>query len=309
MTSDPNTTARVLVVGESLIDIVHHPDGSSEEYPGGSPMNVAIGLARLGHPVQLATMIGTDERGRAISAHVERDHVTLTPGSTAAPATATAAATLDESGSADYEFDLTGQLPPLQVDTDHLHTGSIAAVLQPGGSAVREAIEAARATTTISYDPNARPAIMGTPDQARADVEQLIGLADVVKASDEDIAWFYDGAEPEVVLPLWGKLGPSVVIATRGGDGALVYLRTQDATFSVPGIRTEVADTVGAGDAFMAGLVSGLLDAGLLGGEAQRAALRGADEAQVRPAVERAIRTSSITVSRPGANPPTRDEI
>lgn len=303
-----STTSSVLVIGESLIDVVRHPDGATEEYPGGSPMNVAIGLARLGHPVQLATMIGTDDRGRVIAEYVARDHVTLVPGSTDAARTATAAATLDENGSADYEFDLTGELPPLQVDTDHLHTGSIAAVLQPGATAIRETVEAVRDRVTISYDPNARPAIMGTPDQARSDVEQLIGLSDVVKASDEDIAWFYDGAEPQDVLPLWGRLGPAVVIATRGGDGALVHLRSHDVTFEVPGIRTDVADTVGAGDSFMAGLLSGLLDAGLLGGRAERAALRGADEAAVRPAVERAIRASSITVSRPGANPPTREE-
>ncbi|YAL83962.1 carbohydrate kinase family protein [Dermacoccaceae bacterium W4C1] len=302
-------SAGTLVIGEALIDVVREQTGQVREYPGGSPMNVAIGLARLGHPVQLATWIGTDERGDRIAAHLAADGVALSPGSTGAERTATATATIDESGSAQYEFDLSGDLPSLQVEAGHVHIGSIAAILPPGSDQILKALRASRAGITVSYDPNARPALMGDPAQARASVEERIAVSDVVKASDEDIAWFYDGADLDNVLLRWLELGAAVAIATRGGDGALLRLRGHEQALDIPGLSTEVADTVGAGDSFMAGLLSALWDLGLLGSADARANLHAAQEDTVHSAADRAIRASAITVSRPGADPPTRADL
>ena len=298
-----------LVIGEALIDIVRPIDGPAQEYVGGSPLNVAIGLARLGHDVELACSIGDDPHGRAVRAHLAADGVPLTEGSASAARTPTATATLDESGSATYEFDIEWAPPALPGGFAHLHTGSIGATLQPGATTVREAVEAARATTTISYDPNARPSLMGDPHDVRSDVEQLVGLSDVVKASDEDVRWLYGEDVPLAeVAALWAQLSPPLVVITRGGEGALVHL-SMGLTVDLPGRTVEVVDTVGAGDSFMSGLLSGLLDAGLLGGSDARDRLRTATLAQVRPALERALATSAITVSRAGAQPPTRAEI
>lgn len=300
-----------LVIGEALIDIVRPVDGPAQEYVGGSPLNVAIGLARLQHPARLAAYLADDAYGRQIRDHLAADDVSLVEGSLSADRTPTAIATLDETGSATYEFDLAWDLPhPLPTDIGHLHTGSIAAALQPGAEKVAGAMLAARDYATVSFDPNPRPTLIGEPHDVRAQLEQLIGYSDVVKASDEDIAWLYgEGADPSEVLALWGKLGPSLVVMTRGGDGALFHVTTTGETQSVAGRSVSVADTVGAGDSFQSGLMSGLLDAGLLGSADARDRLRRATAADLRPAVDRAIATSAITVSRAGANPPTRDEL
>lgn len=302
-------TARSLVVGESLIDVVHRPDGSVEEHVGGSPLNVAIGLARLGHHVELATWIGDDEHGRAIHDHLAADDVALVEGGEVAERTATAQATLDESGAASYTFDLDWQLPYAVRNTGrHVHTGSIASWYQPGAEQVRDLAVAHRALGTFSFDPNVRPVLMGEAADHRSGIEELVGLADVVKASDEDVHWLYgDDAPAETVARLWGQLGPSVVVITRGADGAVVLFR--DEIHPVAGQQVSVVDTVGAGDSFMSGLLSGLLDAGLLGDADARERLRTADWDAVLPALERAVAVSAITVSRAGAQPPTRSEI
>lgn len=304
-------SARILVVGESLIDVVNRPDGSTLEHVGGSPANVAVGLARLGHDVTLATMIGADDRGTRIADLLGREGVALTAGSIGAHRTSVATATLDATGAAAYTFDLAWELPEGQPreGRTHVHTGSIAATLEPGASAVLSTLQAARPGATISYDPNARPSLMGDPHEVRAKMEQLIGLSDVVKASDEDIAWLYDGAPVSDILRLWGLLGPPLLVVTRGDKGALIGLTVTGELTSIDSPAVDVVDTVGAGDSFMAGLVSGLLDAGLLGDMAARDRLRSASLADVRPAVDRALACAAITVSRAGANPPNLAEL
>jgi len=297
---------RTLVIGESLIDIVHRPDGSSQEHVGGSPANVAIGMARLGHDVTLATMIGQDERGARIAGLLHEEKVRLAEGSVGQRRTSVATSTLDATGAATYSFDLAWQVSedqPLDGLT-HVHTGSLAATLEPGASAVLTTIQHARPHATISYDPNARPSLMGDPHEVRAKMEQLIGLSDVVKASDEDIAWMYDGAPVPEVLRLWGQLGPSLVVMTRGGKGVVTWLRSSGELTTADAPAVKVVDTVGAGDSFMAGLLSGLLEAGLLGDVRARERLRAAALADVRPAIDRALACAAITVSRPGADPP-----
>jgi len=302
---------RTLVIGESLIDIVHRPDGSAREHVGGSPANVAVGLARLGHDVTLATMLGQDARGAKIASLLDAEGVALTQDSLGGRPTSVATSTLDAAGAATYRFDLTWQLSrdqPLD-GLAHVHTGSVAATLEPGATAVLDTIEKARPSATISYDPNARPALMGDPHEVRAKIEQLIGLSDVVKASDEDIAWLYDSAPLSDILRLWALLGPELIVVTRGDKGAVIGLTRTGELASIHAPLVEVVDTVGAGDSFMAGLLCGLLDASLLGGLQARKRLQSASLADVRPAVNRALACAAITVSRAGANPPHLAEL
>lgn len=307
--TDPAATTLTLVLGEALVDVVRRPDGSVAEHPGGSPANVAIGLARLGHDVAFATRLGDDAYGAAITSHLTDSAVHLVN----APdghATSSAQATIGSDGAATYVFDLRWDLPPVDLaGVSHVHTGSIAAVLEPGAGVVRAALAAARESATVSYDPNARPALMGAPEPARRRVEELIALTDVVKASDEDIAWLYPGRTIDEVLRHWGRLGPALTLATRGGSGVTVYVPATGSMQDRPVAPVDVVDTVGAGDSFMSGLVSGLLDAGLLGGVAARDRLARAGDDEIRPAVDRALACSRITVSRAGANPPTRAEL
>jgi fructokinase len=302
-----------LVVGESLIDVVRRADGSTQEHVGGSPANVAVGLARLGHDVALATQLGDDERGARIASHLVREGIWLTDGNSkhSGGRTSVATSTLDANGAATYSFELSWDPPPPAPieGLTHVHTGSIAATLEPGASTVLTTIEDARPDATISYDPNVRPSLMGDPHEVRAKIEALIGLSDVVKASDEDIAWLYAGVPVPDILRLWGQLGPALTVVTRGGEGAVVGLSNIGELTSVDAPLVEVVDTVGAGDSFMAGLLSGLLDAGLLGGTQGRERLRSATLTDVRPAVDRALACAAITVSRAGANPPHRAEL
>src|SRR3954447_9593881 len=165
---------RTLVIGEALVDAVTDASGGVVEHVGGSPANVAFGLASLEHRVDLATWIADDERGRRIEAVCRERGVALTEGSRQARATSVAHATLDPTGAATYVFDLDWQLPPLPDLTayGHVHTGSIAAVLEPGGADVRATLERARSVgATVSYDPNARPSLMGEPPDARTLIE------------------------------------------------------------------------------------------------------------------------------------------
>lgn len=303
-------TAEVLVIGEALIDIVIPLDGEPAEHVGGSPANVAIGLSRLGHPTRLATHIGTDPRGARIAELMAAESVGLSSDSITAERTPTAAATLDAAGVATYQFDLDWRLEPERVSLPaggHVHTGSIAATLSPGGAAVAAMVATAREQATVSYDPNARPSLMGDPAEARVVIEALISQSDVVKASDEDAAWLYPGTPVVEVLQNWAALGPAVCAMTQGGAEAVVLVAGQ--VHRLPTLPTTVVDTVGAGDSFMAGLISGLLDAGLLGGQPARARLYAATWDDVLPAVQRALACAAITVSRAGANPPTRAEL
>ncbi len=320
----------ILVIGEALVDIVRHspphptsadhstaspaadPTENSTEHPGGSPANVALGLGRLGRSVALLTRLGDDDRGRRILAHLHDSQVRVLPESIAAPRTSTAVATLDAEGRASYDFDIDWRLPadiavPLRAldGAAAVHTGSIATFLQPGGDAVRDLIVAARGRATVSYDPNARPALMGDPRTARERVQTFVAASDVVKVSDEDLAWLCPGTDPEDVAADWLERGPAVVVVTRGADGAFAHCaagRTE-----VPGLPITVADTVGAGDSFSAALLDHLAGADLLGAE-RLEALRAVDVEQVAAMLRHAVRVSAITCQRAGADPPWRSE-
>lgn len=308
--STPQAAGRptALVIGEALIDIVHR-GGLVAEHPGGSPMNVAIGLARLGRDVELATWYGRDARGDAIEAHLAADRVGLAETARQAPHTSTATATLADDGQASYVFDLDWSLPRIDppADCPVLHTGSLGAAIEPGCGVVRDAVVAARPVSTITYDPNVRPDLQPDPVAARAMVEGFVRLADVVKASDEDLVYLGEGADPEEVLAGWADMGPKLLVMTRGGDG--VIARTASGLeVHLPSRKVSVSDTVGAGDSFMSGLIDGLWSAGLLGAE-NRDALGRITAARLEAILDRCAAIAGITVSRDGANPPTLAEL
>ena len=293
-----------LVVGESLIDLIHRPGQHVVARVGGSPLNVAVGLSRLDMPSALWTRFGSDEHGAMIAEHLDANGVAVVPGSVTPLPTSTAAAHIQEDGSARYEFDLAWELEPgVGLAPVLVHTGSIAAVLEPGAEAVRDAVRRLRDRATVSYDPNVRPQLMGERESAAARIESFVALTDVVKASTEDLEWLYPEQDPRDVALRWLRLGPAVVVVTRGEGGAFAV--TSDAAASVPARAVEVVDTIGAGDAFMAGLLAALDDLGLLGRE-NEAALRAIAAAGLELILTFASRCAAITVSRSGADPPLR---
>ena len=296
---------RALVIGEALIDIVAREGRAATEHVGGSPLNVAVGLARLGREVDFLTHIATDERGRRISEYVESSGAQLVPGSDTAARTPTAQATVDQAGSATYTFDIDWQLtgtpevaPPLVV-----HTGSIAAVLEPGCLATAALVDTYHLSATCTFDPNVRPALIDDADSARARIDRLIERADVVKASDEDLHWIDPARPPEEVASGWLALGPSIVVVTTGGGGAVAMCAA--GTARVPAFDVDVVDTVGAGDAFMTGLIDALWSQDLLGAD-HRSRLAAISMDDLTGAVRAAASAAALTVTREGADLPDR---
>lgn len=285
----------VLVIGESLVDIVVDADGREEERPGGSAANVAVALARLGRRVRFATSYGDDARGVAIAAHLAASGVELAVGPLALARTSTARATIAQDGSASYVFDLDWRFNPLpepDADLVLVHVCSIGAVLQPGADAVLALLERLRGTVRTSYDVNARPAITGAGADVVAQVERVAALCHLVKASDEDLEALYPTLSLDDAARHLLDLGPRAVVVTRGGDGATWHSREGVTTTAAR--PTQVVDTIGAGDTFSAALIDALWD----------------DE-QVSPltALEHAAAAAAVTVSRRGADPPYRHEL
>ena len=294
-----------LVVGEALIDVVQHAGQALGEHVGGSPLNVAIGLALLGRRVEFLTWIGDDDRGRRIADYLHDGGVDLAAGSVGASRTATALAELDEKGAATYQFDIEWQLPP-RVGFGSplvLHTGSIATALKPGCDAVAELIDAHAATATISFDPNIRPPFYEDAEEALSRVESVVAHSDVVKASDEDMRWLDPNSSPEELAARWLTLGPAIIAVTFGAHGS--YAICAHGAERIPAYPAEVVDTVGAGDSFMTGLIDALWDAGLLGAH-RREQLRAIDADVLRQVLKVAALSSALTVARPGAALPDR---
>ncbi|WP_406248476.1 carbohydrate kinase [Microbacterium sp. M] len=303
------TRAEVLVVGEALVDVVHRADGQVDETPGGSPANVALALGRLGVGPRLLTHLGDDARGDRIRRWLEDSGVEVT--SVPAVRTATATAHLDVNGSARYAFDIGWDVDPdaardRSAPPALVHAGSIATFLEPGAEKVRRMLTDLRETSLLTYDPNIRPSLLGARSGARRQSESFITLSDLVKASDEDLAWLYPGAGPLDTARSWVAAGAAVVVVTLGPYGAVAV--TADVEARIAGHPTEVVDTVGAGDTFMAALIAGLVDRGYQGAEA-RERLRRVDADTLRSLLTLGAHAAAITVSRPGADPPRRDEL
>lgn len=298
-----------LVVGESLVDIVRGGDGSTTEYAGGSAANVAVALARLGRSVRFATSWGEDERGALLAERLERDGVQLASDPHAIGHTSTAVATIGPDGHASYEFDLTWRFNPVAdvQDVEVVHTCSLGAVLAPGADDVLELLQRMEGSATVSYDLNIRPAITGTGPDLVERVEAVVSRSDLVKASDEDLAALYQGADPITAAKRLLGLGPVAVVLTRGAAGATWLSSGQEVDVGM--VPVEVADTIGAGDTFCAAVIDALWDAGLLGGGDRRDALADVPRNTVVDVLAYAARAAAITVSRPGADPPYRREL
>ncbi|OCC10357.1 carbohydrate kinase [Streptomyces sp. PTY087I2] len=296
-----------LVIGECVADIVRQPAKADRVHPGGSPANVAYGLARLGHDTTLLTQLGADDHGRLIRDHLAAAGVEVRTDGAIGP-TPSAVVTLDGQGHATYAFDVGWTLGPVVLDRTpgHVHTGSIAAVVEPGAATVLAALESLRAAATVSYDPNVRPALMGERTRAVDRVERCVALSDVVKASDEDLRWLHPDEEPERIAERWLAAGPALVLVTRGEAGAFALFPGGRITIDAPAV--EVADTVGAGDAFMSGTLHALAAHGLLGPDG-RDRLRAVDRDTVADVLRHAVASAAVTVARAGANPPGPDEL
>jgi fructokinase len=297
----------IAVCGEALVDLLPTGPDSYRAAPGGSPANTAVALARLGTPVELLARLSGDAFGDLLRRHLVADGVGLSAAVSAAEPSSLAIVSRDASGAASYRFVMDGTADWQWTDEElvlpagavAVHTGSLALAQAP---AVERFLHRARASATVSVDPNLRPALLTSLDDARRDVERWVAVADVFKASAEDVALLHPGEDPVAVARAWQARGPAVVVVTLGADGAQVLLR--DEVLHAPGRAVEVVDTVGAGDTFTAGFLSVLHARGRLGGRLDAVS---ADD--VRAALDVGLRAAAVTCSRPGADPPRADEL
>ena len=297
---------QVWVVGEVLIDLI--PDADLHlSVVGGGPANTAKALAKLGVKTYFIDGISNDEYGRIAKAELISANVLLDYVQYSNKPTCTAKVTLTKSGSALYEFvikdtatfDFSYQwLPdPQNINPSLLHIGTLATVIEPGASDLFEWAQSVANIAPIVFDPNVRPAVLGDRDQYVKKVEKWVAISSAVKVSDEDLNWLYPGEAINEIANNWLEVGVELVVVTLGDKGITAYRNNEE--ISVDAVKVVVADTVGAGDTVGAVLIEAIVKNGLerLTGEVLKSMLI------------RATKAAAITVSRIGANPPSKEEI
>jgi len=297
---------QVWVVGEVLIDLI--PD--ADQYlavVGGGPANTAKAAAKLGVKTYFIEGISNDEYGQMAKNELVSAHVSLDYAQFSNKPTCTAKVTLSSSGSASYEFviedtatfDFSDQwLPePQTLNPSLLHIGTLATVIEPGASVLFEWAQSVAQVAPIVFDPNIRPAVLGDRDEYVRKVEKWVAISSAVKVSDEDLNWLYPGKEINEIVNKWLEEGVQLVVVTLGDKGITAYRNNEEV--SVDAVKVVAADTVGAGDTVGAVLVEAIVKNGLdkLSGEVLKSMLN------------RATKAAAITVSRTGANPPSKEEI
>jgi fructokinase len=297
---------QVWVVGEVLIDLF--PNGNEHlAVVGGGPANTAKALASLGVKTCFIDGVSNDEYGQMAKAELLSTNVLLDYAQYSNKPTCTAKVTLNSLGSASYEFiientatfDFSDQwLPnPQSLKPSLLHIGTLATVIEPGASVLFKWAQGVANVAPIVFDPNIRPAVLGNRDQYVKKVEKWVAISSAVKVSDEDLDWLYPDKSIDEIVKNWLQVGLQLVVVTLGEQGITAYRKNEQ--ISVDAVKVVVADTVGAGDTVGAVLVEAIVNNGLdkLTGEVLKTMLN------------RAVKAAAITVSRTGANPPSKEEI
>lgn len=306
----------ILSCGEALIDMLPRESTAGEAcfapYAGGAVFNTAIALGRLGAPSAFFSGVSTDMLGEILADTLTASKVDTQYLARSDRPTTVAFVKL-VNGQATYAFYdenaagrmlSTEQLPNLPADVDTLFFGGISLVNDPAASTY-EALQAREAPARVTMiDPNIRPGfIAGKEAEYRARIERMIAAADIVKLSDEDLHWLMGAGDIPALARFIVAKGPKVVFITEGAAGARAVTATQDRF--VAATKVTVADTVGAGDTFNAGVLAALHEAGAL----TKAALAALPDAVLDTALSLGTRAAAVTVSRAGANPPWRDEL
>ncbi len=307
----------ILCCGEALIDMISEQTllGSDGYVPrsGGAIFNTAIGLGRLGCRTGLLSGISTDMFGHQLMADLRASNVD-TRNVIRSDRPSTLAFVKLSDGHASYSFfdeNSAGRMiapddmPNTIDDVSALYFGGISLACGPGADTYREFAETHARNHIVMVDPNIRPNFITDEPSFRDRIERMVRLADIVKVSDEDLNWIVPStdAQEEKVAQLH-RLGPSIVILTRGQSGAHAWLPDGRSVFAASQ-AADVVDTVGAGDTFNAGVLANLSEAGLL----TKTAIHSASEKNIAEAIGFGTRVAAINVGRAGANPPWREEV
>lgn len=305
----------ILCCGEALIDMLPRTAQTGEAafapYVGGAVFNTAIALGRLGAPAAFFSGISSDLFGRMLAEALAASRVDLSHVRFFDRPTTLAFVHLEE-GQASYTFydeNTAGRmltqsdLPILGEQVKALHFSCISLIPEPCGSTYEALMRREHEHRVTMLDPNIRAGFIADRPRHLARMRRMIAMADIVKLSDEDLAWFGEAGSPDEIAMRWLESGPEVVVLTRGGHGAVGYSR--QCRVEAPARPVDVADTVGAGDTFNAGLLAWLHEKELL----NKPALAALTATDLEDALAFAVAAAAITVSRPGANPPWRHEL
>lgn len=315
MTGVPETPATITVIGEALIDLVPgERPGAFGAFPGGSPYNVAIGLARLGQRTALMARLADNTFGRLLRDKAAAEGIDLAAAPHATQPTTLAVVNLDADASASYDFYFEGtadwqwtdaEIDSVPAGTVVLHFGSLASWTPPGNGLILGLARKFReqGAVLVSYDPNVRPSLLTDPAEARHQIEAAVAVAHLAKASGDDIDYLYPGQPASEVAARWLELGAGLVVITGSASGAEAF--TAGAAVRRPALQVAVADTVGAGDSFTAGLLDSLVRRDLH----HPAGLAACPAGPLTSALDDAIMVASLNCERQGNDPPTFAEV
>jgi fructokinase len=300
----------VVITGEALIDLVVAPDRRLDGHPGGGPYNVSRTIGRLGQPVAYLGRISTDGFGRRLRQELEDDGVSTGAVIATDAPTTLALAELDASGAAQYHFYAAHTSAPgltipeasaaLPERMAAFYLGTLGLVLEPIASTLEALVQGLDDETLVAVDPNCRPATIEDPAAFRGRLNRLLARTDVVKVSEDDLAWLHPGSDPVTAARDLLARDDAVALITLGGAGAMVVTATKAIEVRSP--LVEVVDTIGAGDAFIGAFLARWRSRGL-----GRADLGRIDE--VERAAMFAARVASLTCTRAGADPPRLAEL
>ncbi|MET0351963.1 MAG: carbohydrate kinase [Rhizobacter sp.] len=305
-----------VVCGEALMDVFASgttPSGLAlDGRIGGSPFNVAMGLARLAQPVAFFGGLSTDFLGDRFRQSLSDEGIDPRCVFESSARTTVSFVGVDANGVPSYAFYGEGgadrvvplhALDRIPADAKAFHFGSFSMVVKPVGDTQRALIEREKGRSLISWDPNVRLNVEPDVQVWRDTVEWMLPRTHLLKVSDEDLHLLYPGTDPAALAAQWLSRGVSLVVVTRGGKGASAWTRT----FSVesPAVPTTLVDTVGAGDTFQAALLTWFAEHGVLSIDG----VRGLSAASLEEALRFAGRAAAITCSRRGADLPRRSEV
>lgn len=307
----------IVSCGEALIDFVPMTGvGGTMGYRpcvGGSPMNTAVAMARLGVATGFLTRLSTDLFGQMLRDHMRANRVDLSLSVSVDQPTTLSFVSLDQGDEPQFAFFANGaadrslvaeDLPAALPNTvTCLQFGSISLMQEPSASTLGDLITREAGSRIISLDPNVRPGLIPDRIAWRTRLEGWVALADIIKVSAADLAWLYPGSAPLDQADRWRRSGPKLVVVTFGAERSVGLFGDQ--TVVEPAEKVTVSDAVGAGDTFHGGLLAGLEQAGVLNADG----LATLSSGTVARALRLGARAAAITVTRPGADPPTMSEV
>ncbi|QXJ23630.1 carbohydrate kinase [Actinomadura graeca] len=307
--------AKVLVIGESVADAVISDDRSSGDktvmtvIAGGGPANTAATLSSLGTPTRFGGRLGQGPLGALLYRRLQESNLDLSASVQVQDPVSLAISSLTPDGQPTYGFYTEGTADWLWTqkelaaiptnDVCCLHTGSLGLAMRPGGPLIEDLAASLRPNVTISIDPNVRPTLVPI-DEYQHRIDRWCQLADIIRLSDEDLAHIAPDTPEKTVFERWHSLGVSLIVTTRGKNGASISLNGETAT--VPGVSVDVVDTVGAGDSFAAGLLHWLWRHDHLGGRLHKLTL---DDALKAATLATHVGALACTTTGPSAAHPS----